>query len=327
MQRRTLLLGGAASAFPFAVGAQQPVRKVYRIGVLSSASPDLEFSQSPWVRALREFGWIEGQNLAFERRYSEGKPDLLPGLARELVRANVDVIATFASQDTDAAKQATSTIPIVTVFSRLDPVAEGLIKSFAKPGGNITGVSRMLAETDAKRLEMIKEMLPLANRIGVLCHARGPDPKAQFEERLRAAARSLRVDLRFFPYRKEDEVESAFPAMTDMRVQAFVLEPHFHTFKNRVRIGELALKHRLPGAFTLREYAQAGGLLSYGPHWAVLERQHAHQIDRILRGANPGDLPMEQPTKFELVINLKTAKALGLTVPVLLLARADEIIE
>jgi ABC-type uncharacterized transport system substrate-binding protein len=316
-------------ATPLATYAQ-PAGKMYRIGMLSSASmqTDADFRQSAWVLALRDLGWIEGQNIVFERRASDGNADLLPGLARDLVRANVDVIATFSSPDTVAAKQASSVIPIVMIFSGLDPVQEGFIKSFARPGGNITGVSRMLAETDAKRLELIKEMLPSANRIGVLWKPRSdPDLRAKFEKRIRAAARSLAVELQFFSYKSQVDVDAAFPAMASMRVQAFLLDPQFFTFNNRGRIADLALKHRLPGVFTLREYALTGGLMSYGPDWPSLERQHAGYIDRILRGANPGDLPIEQPTKFQLVINLKTAKALGLTIQQSILLRADEVIQ
>jgi putative tryptophan/tyrosine transport system substrate-binding protein len=316
-------------AAPLAANAQ-PVQQVYRIGLLSSAPmrADAEFRQWTWVLALRDLGWIEGQNIVFERRASDGKADLLPGLARELVRANVRVIATFSSADTFAAKQATSVIPIVMIFSGLDPVEEGFIASFARPGGNITGVSRMLAETDAKRLELIKELLPPAGRIGVLARLRDDaTEQARFERAMHAAARNLRIELQFFPYRSQDDVEAAFPAMVGLRVQAFLLEPSFQIFRNRGRIAELALKHGLPGVFTLREYAAAGGLMSYGPDYPNLERQHARYIDRILRGANPGDLPIEQPTKFELVINLKTAKALGITIPQLLLLRADEVIQ
>ena len=331
MDRRMFLTGVALGLFaaPLAAGAQT-AGKVYRIGILGSASmrPDAEFKQSNWVLALRDLGWVEGRNVVFERRASDGKDDLLPGLARDLVHANVDIIATYGSRDAVAAKQATSVIPIVMIFSGLDPVEEGLVASFARPGGNITGVSRMLAETDAKRLELIKEMLPPASRVAVLANARSdPDQQARFEKRMRAAARNVRVELQFFTYRNQDNVDAAFPAMAGARVQAFVLEPNFLTFRNRSRIAELSLKHRLPGAFTLREYAEAGGLLSYGPDWPTLERQNARYIDRILRGANPADLPIEQPTKFELVINQKTAKALGLTVPQSLLLRAGEVIQ
>jgi putative tryptophan/tyrosine transport system substrate-binding protein len=331
MDRRTFIVGAAFGlcATPPAAFAQ-PAGKVYRIGLLSSAPirTDAEFRQSAWVLALRDLGWIEGQNIIFERRASDGKAELLPGLAQDLVRAKVDIIATFASADTAVAKQATSVIPIVMVFDGLDPVEEGFITSFAKPGGNLTGVSRMLAETNAKRLELIKEMLPSASRIGVLARQRSdPDRQAGFERVMRAAARNLRVELQFFPYGSQDDVDAAIPAMVGKRIQAFLLEPSFQIFRNRERIAELALKHHLPGVFTLTEYAAAGGLMSYGPSWPGLERQHAGYVDRILRGANPGDLPIEQPTKFELVINLKTAKALGVTIPQSLLLRATEVIQ
>lgn len=316
-------------AAPLAANAQ-PAGKVYRIGLLANTTPrpDAEFRQSPWFLALRDLGWIEGQNVVFERRGTDGKPELLPQVARELVAAKVDLIATFSSIDAAGAKQATSTIPIVMIFSGLNPVEEGFVKSFAQPGGNITGVSRMLGETDAKRLGLIKEMLPAASRIGVLANAYAdPGQQTKFEKRMRAAAHGLSVELQFFWYKSQADVEAAFPLMADKRVQAFVLEPSFFTFKNREQIAELAIKHRLPSAFTLKEYALAGGLMSYGPDWTMLERQHAVYVDRILRGASPGDLPIEQPTKFNLAINLKSAKALGITIPQSFLLRADELIQ
>lgn len=331
MDRRTFI---AAVAFGF--GATPPatlaqrVAKMYRIGLLSSASmrTDTEFSQSNWVLALRDFGWIEGRNVIFERRASDGRADLLRVLARDLVRADVDVIATFGNADTIAAKQETSVIPIVMIFGGLDPVDEGLVASFAKPGGNVTGVSRMLGETDAKRLELLAGVLPAVGRIGILANARNdPDAQAKFEKRMRAAARNVHVELEFYYYSSQDDVDAAFPAMAAARVRAFVLEPNFLTFRNRGRIAEAALKHRLPGAFTLRGYAEAGGLMSYGPDWLALERQHARYVDRILRGANPRDLPIEQPTKFDLTVNLKTARALGVIIPQSLLLRADNVIE
>jgi putative tryptophan/tyrosine transport system substrate-binding protein len=289
---------------------------------------DAEFRRSNWALAMRELGWVEGQNVVFERRGSDGRPELLPGLAQELVQANVDVIATFSSPDTVAAKQATSSIPIVMIFSSYDPVAEGLITSFARPGGNITGVSRMLAETDPKRLELIKEMLPVAARVGVLDFPRqDAGQQARFEQGMRAAARNLRVELQFFAYRTTGDLDAAIPAMVAAQVQAFVLEPHFLAFRHRERIAELALKHRLPGVFTLREYVEAGGLMSYGPDYPALERQHARYVDRVLRGAKPADLPIEQPTKFELAVNLKTAKALSITPPQSILLRADAVMQ
>jgi putative ABC transport system substrate-binding protein len=316
-------------AAPLGASAQ-PAAKVYRIGVLGNTQmrPDAEFRQSPWVLALRDLGWIEGQNVVFERRASDGKAELLPGLARDLVAAKVDLIATFSSIDAAAVKQATSIIPIVMIYSGLDPVEDGLVQSFARPGGNITGVSRMLAETDAKRLELIKEMLPATTRIGALTNARAdPGQQAKYENRLRTAASGLGVELQFFLYKSQADVEAALPVMASKRVQAFLLEPNFFTFRNRDRIAAAALEHRLPGVFTLREYAIAGGLMSYGPDLPTLERQHARYVDRILRGASPGELPIEQPTKFDLMINLKSAKALGIAVPRTLLLRADDVIQ
>jgi putative ABC transport system substrate-binding protein len=210
--------------------------------------PDAEFRQSDWVLALRDLGWIEGKNVVFERRASDGKSELLPRLARELVNANV----------------------------------------------------------------------------GVLANARDPEQQAKYESRMLAAARALSVEVQFFWYKSQGDVEVAFPVMAGKRIQTFVLEPYFFTFRNRDRIAELALQHRLPGVFTLREYAVAGGLMSYGPDYPTLERQHARYIDRILRGANPGDLAIEQPAKFHLAVNLKSAKALGIAVPQSILLRADE---
>lgn len=331
MDRRTFVAAVAVSlgVLPPAADAQ-PAGKVFRIGVLGNTTmrPDDEFRNSIWVLALRDLGWVEGKNVVFERRASDGKAERLPSLARELVGANVDLIATFSSADAAAARQATSVIPIVMIFTGLDPVEEGFVASFAKPGGNLTGVSRMLGETDAKRLELIREMLPAIGRVGVVANARADaGQQASYEKRMRAAARRIAVDIQFFPYRNLADVEAAFPLMADRGVQAFVLEPNFFTFRNRDRIAELALKHRLPGVFTLREYASAGGLLSYGPDFPVVERQHARLVDRILRGAKPAELPIEQPTKFDLAINLTTAKALGIAVPQSLRVRADELVE
>lgn len=215
----------------------------------------------------------------------------------------------------------------------MDPVADGLIASFARPGGSVTGVSRMLGETRAKRLELIKMLLPAASRVGVLAPApRGSQPvdpgrMAELETSLRSAARALRIELDFHWYQSQDELMAAFPALAAARTQAFLLEPIPQTFANRGRIAELALRHHLPGVFTLREYAEAGGLMSYGPDRSAMEKQLAQQVDRILRGAKPGDLPMEQPSRFDLVLNLRTAKALGLAMPQPLLQRADKLIE
>ncbi len=214
------------------------------------------------------------------------------------------------------------------VFSGLDPVAEGFVASFARPGGNITGVSRMLGETRAKRLELIKAMLPSASRIGVVASPQGDfEAQARFETALRSAAHAVQIELQFFHYKSQDDLAAAFPAMAGARMHAFLLEPTFQAFKNRGQVAKLALSHRLPGLFTLGTMQFAGRLMSYGPDYLIVLRQHARYVDRVLRGANPADPPMEQPTKFELVINSKSAKALCLTIPNSLLLRADEVIE
>jgi len=334
MRRRSfasgLVLGMGAA--PLA-GRAQVAGRTARVGVLSSAQPltAAELEKSPWSLELRRLGWVEGQNLVVERRYSGGKLESMPGLAQELVESKVDVIMTLSDGDAAHVRRLTSTLPIVTVYSGMDPVADGLIASFARPGGNVTGVSRMLGETRAKRLELIRSLLPAANRVGVLAYP-GTDVaavarQAKLETSLRNAAQALRLELQFHWYRSQDELLAAFPALAAARTNAFLLEPTWNTFANRARIAELALQHRLPGVCTLREYAVAGALMSYGPDWTVILRQVAQQVDRILRGASPAEMPMEQPSRFELVLNLKTAKALGLTIPPTLRLRADEVIE
>jgi putative tryptophan/tyrosine transport system substrate-binding protein len=317
-----------AATVPALAAAQAPGR-VARVGSLSSARrpTDAELQRSPWTLEMQRLGWVEGRNLIVDRRYTDGDLELLERHARELVDAKVDLIVAIASPDAAPMRRLTSTLPIVLIYNGLDPVADGLIASFARPGGNVTGVSRMLGETRAKRLELIKAMLPTASRIGVLFSpSAGAAQQAAFDANLREAARAVQVELQFHPYRSQAELMAALPAMAAARTHAFLLEPTFQTFANRGRIAELAIQHRLPGVFTLREYAAAGGLMSFGPDLSTLLRQLAQQTDRILRGARPGDLPMEQPSKFELVINLATAKAIGLAVPKALLLRADETI-
>jgi putative tryptophan/tyrosine transport system substrate-binding protein len=309
--------------------AAQAAGKVARVGFLSSARrpSDAELQSSPWRREMQRLGWVEGRNLVVERRFADGRGDLMPRYARELVDARVDVIVTMADSDAVEVRKLTSALPIVVIYNGLDPVEDGLIASFAQPGGNVTGVSRMLGETRAKRLELIRTLLPAANRVGVLFPP-SPDGGRQerFASRLRDAARAVHVELSFHPYGDQDELMAAFPMLAAAHTSAFLLEPTFQTFVNRQRIAELAIRHRLPGVFTLREYAEAGGLMSYGPDWSTLLRQLAQQTDRVLRGARPAKLPMEQPSRFELVINATTAKAFGLTVPQTLLLRADEVI-
>lgn len=331
MDRRTFIGGvaGGLLAAPLANSAQ-PAAKLYRIGTLANTRrrPDAVFRESPFARALQDLGWRDGENIVFEHRGSDGNAALLPGLAQELVRAHVDVVVMYSGYDSAAAREAIAGIPVVTIFTGEDPSERSLYASLGRPGGNVTGVSRMLNETEAKRLELIKEVLPPASRVGALVPATGiPERQARFESVLRGAARDLRIELHFYRFGNQDELDAAFPVMADARVQAFLLRPTFETFRNRQRIATLAREHRLPGVFTLREYAQAGGLMSYGPNWSALEQQLAVCVDRILRGAKPGDLPIDQPKKFDLVVNVGTAKALGLMLPQTLLARADELIQ
>jgi putative ABC transport system substrate-binding protein len=336
MDRRSFVSGLAlgVSMAALAVRAQTAARTA-RVGFLTGAPSPTGAGQqrSPWALEMRRLGWIEGQNLVVERRFADGKYERMPALAQELVEAKLDVIWTMSDSDAAYVRRLSSMLPIVLLYAGMDPVADGLIASFARPGGNVTGVSRMLGETRAKRLELIKTLLPEASRVGVLAPAaQGAQPVdpgrvAKLETSLRSAAQSLRIELEFHWYRSQDDVLTAFPAMTAARTQAFLLDPTYQTFTTRGRIAELALQHHLPGVFTLREYAAAGGLMSYGPAFSAMERQLAQQVDRILRGAKAGDLPMEQPSRFDLVLNLRTAKALGLAMPQPLLQLAGELIE
>jgi putative ABC transport system substrate-binding protein len=334
MHRRTFASGLTLFAIvaPRVGRAQTPGRSA-RIGALSSARPPTkaELQSSPLNAELRRLGWVEGQNLVVERRYADGKLELMPGLAQQLLESKVEVIVALASPDAEHARRLTSTLPILVVYNGMDPVADGLISSFARPGGNVTGVSRMLGETRAKRLELIKSLLPGAVRVGVLAPVSqsfsDPGQQPRLEAALRSAAQALGLELQFHWYRSQDELMAAFTALTETGTHAFLLEPTFQTFANRGRIAELALRQRIPGVFTLREYAAAGGLMSYGPDWSAILRQLAQQVDRILRGASPSEMPMEQPSRFELVLNLKTARALGIVIPQPLLLRADAFIE
>jgi ABC-type uncharacterized transport system substrate-binding protein len=317
-----LILTLAVLAVPLAATAQQA--KVYRIGYLSSASPR---SNLPFFRAfeqrLRELGYVEGQNLVIDFRNSEGMNDRLPGLAAELVRLNVNVIVTATDQATRAAKEATTTIPILIVGVNFDPVALKFATSLARPGTNVTGQFFLQLDLTAKRFELFKEMLPTVQRVAVFSDVFTVDQLRKVEE----ANRSLGLKLQPLELRNPPDFEDAFRVIMRSRAEAlFVLESTL-IYRERRDIARLALKHRLPTSFAFREYADAGGLVTYGVNFANMFRRAADYVDRILKGANPGDLPIEQPTTFELVINRKTAKRLGLTIPPSLLLRADQVIE
>jgi putative ABC transport system substrate-binding protein len=275
---------------------------------------------------LRELGWVEGQNIVIDYRYAEDRVDRLPDLAAELVRLKVDLIVSFGTQGVTAAKNATETIPIVMIAVR-DPVGTGLIASLARPGGNVTGVSGYAGlEIVAKQLELLKETVPKIRRVAILSNPANAYHQLAIRE-VNVAARSLGVQLQLLEARGPNEFDGAFAAMAKERVGGLLVLSDATFNNHRTRLADLAARSRLPAAYGVRESVEAGGLMSYGTSFLDLHRRSAAYVDKILKGAKPADLPVEQPTKFELVINLKTAKALGLEVPPTLLARADEVIE
>jgi ABC-type uncharacterized transport system substrate-binding protein len=325
------LLALAFLAAPFATEAQQPA-KIPRIGFLGT------FSTNRFDEALRqglhEFGYVEGQNMAIERRYFEGRAERLPDLATELVRLKVDVIVVDAcGAPLNATRQATTTIPIVVAACNDDLVATGLIASLARPGGNITGLSELTPELGAKRLELLKGAAPTVRRVAVLWN---PTSSERFSANfrfwssdwveMRGAAQALGLTLQSVEIRGPDDFDTAFSAMTKERAEALIAFSDPSILFHGRRIADLAAKSRLPAVYASREVADAGGLMSYGPSVSDMFRRAAGYVGKILKGAKPADLPIEQPTKFELVINLKTAKVLGLTIPQSLLVRADEVI-
>jgi putative ABC transport system substrate-binding protein len=276
-------------------------------------------------QGLREHGYVEGQNIAFEYRYAAGRADRLPALAAELVRLKVDVIVTESNVAALAAKHATQTIPIVMAIAG-DPVKAGVVNSLARPGGNVTGLTLIHPELSGKRLQLLKEAVPKIALVAVIWNPTDP-AAADFLRETEAAARSLGLKIHAIEARAPAELDAAFKAVADARPSAFFTIPHSMFQDNKTRIFEFATKSRLPGVFPNRVFTEAGGLMSYGPNLAANFRRAAVFVDKILKGAKPADLPIEQPTKFELVINLKTAKALGLTIPPSVLARADQVIE
>ncbi len=307
---------------PLAAGAQQP-EKIPRIGYLSGSSPSAAAQVLKGFRqGLREHGWIEGQNIAIEYRWAEGKFDRLPELAAELVRLKVDVIVA-PGPSARAARDATKTIPIVFTGAS-DPVGEGYALSLARPGRNMTGLTLSGPELSGKRLELLKETLPEVSRVAVLG---GRDDHPVHLPVTEAAARVLGVQLQLLDLRDPGELESAFAAMTRERAGALSLLPSARVFFHRQRLAELALKHRLPTIVYRPDLMDAGFLMAYGSSLRQELRRAAAFVDKILKGTKPGDLPVEEPTRFELVINLKTAKALGLTIPQSILVRADHVIQ
>jgi putative tryptophan/tyrosine transport system substrate-binding protein len=321
MRRRELIMlfGSAAAAWPLVARAQQPA-KVPRIGIIDNAPLWDSFREG-----LRRLGYIEGQNITIEYRAAEGKPDRLATAAIELVHIPVDVIVTQGSPPTAAAKQATNTIPIVMIGIG-DPVRAGFAASLPRPGGNITGNTILGPDIAAKRLQLIKEVIPVVSRVAFLWNPDNASHTPHLEE-LQVAAPTLGLKLLPVAVRSSDGFDSAFAAIKSERAEAFLMTADpLHQF-NIARIIDFVTNNRLPAMYQMRENVAAGGLISYGASLPDLYRRAATYVDKILKGAKPADLPVEQPTTFELTVNLKTAKALGLTIPPTLLSRADEVIE
>jgi putative ABC transport system substrate-binding protein len=330
MQRRAFIgtVAGGLLAAPLAAEAQQ-ARKIVRIGYLTIDLAAASQTTEAFRRGLRDLGYVEGRNVVIEYRDAEGKSQRLPAHAAELVTLKVDVIVTAGGTlSALAAKQVTKTVPIVFIAVS-DPVASGVVTSLAQPGGNVTGLSNSNAELVGKRLEHIVHAVPGVSRVVVLWQPGGLGERTEQEMLKQAddAARALGVRLQFVEAREAADLEPAFSEMTRTRADGVTLFPSTMFFNERRRITDLAAKNQLPAVYQLREFVEVGGLMAYGTNIADLFRRAATYVDKILRGAKPGDLPVEQPTKFELVINLKTAKALGLTIPPSLLQRADQVIE
>jgi putative tryptophan/tyrosine transport system substrate-binding protein len=326
MKRRAFisLLGGAAVAWPLAARAQQAA-KLPTIGYLGANSPAADGQRmAAFTQRLRELGWIEGRNVTIEHRWGEGRTERYAELAAEFVQLKVDVIVTYGTAAVAAAKQATSVIPIVFPVAG-DPVASNLVTSLARPGGNVTGLSLQKVELADKRLELLREVVPGFRRLAIMANVSEPSPVLEMRE-VQATARNLGHEVATFEIRRAEDIAPVFEALKGRADALYVCgDPLVDT--NRIRIIILALGVKLPTMSDFPEYVEAGGLMSYGPSFPDLFRRAAGYVDKILRGTKPGDIPVEQPTKFDLVINLITAKALGLHVPPTLLARADKVIE
>ena len=322
-----VLLAVAVFLGPLA-GEAQHAATIPRIGLLfptSLSDPRTVRFLEAFRQGLRELGYAERQNIALDSRFAEGKWDQLPGLAAELVRGKVDVIVTYTTPATRAAKQATGTIPIV-VAAVIDPVGAGLVASLARPGGNITGLSQMVPDLIGKQLEVLKEVSPKISRVALLTNPANPAHALAIRD-AKVAAESLGVQLQLLEARGPGEIESAFAAMTAERASAVIVLVDSMLIDHRTRIADLAARRRLPTVSATMETVAAGGLMAYGPSVRDMFRRAAAYVDKILKGAKPAELPIEQPTTFELVINLRTARALGLTIPQSVLLRADQVIE
>ncbi len=326
MKRREFIvaLGGAAATWPLIAHAQQP-DKLPTVGFLgATTSATANHWVSAFVARLRELGWVEGRTVTIEYRWAEAHTERYAEIAAELVDHKVDVIVTWASAPVLAAKHATALVPIVFA-AQMDPVGAGVVASLARPGGNVTGLSLQQTDTAGKRLELLREFVPNLGRLAIMANIGAAGALLERRE-IQTTAHTLGLEVITLEIRQTDDIAPALEALKGHADALYVATDPL-AFTNRVRINSLAQDARMPTIYGSREYVDAGGLMSYGPSYTDLFRHAADYVDKILRGAKPGDIPVEQPTKFELVINLKTAKALGLTVPPILLGRADEVIE
>ena len=327
MIRKTSCLALCALLFAHCVSAeaQQP-KKVPRIGYLSGTSPSVNSARIEAFRqGLRELGYVEGKNIIIEWRYAEGKLDRLPALAAELVRLKVDVIVSSAPPPTRSAKQATVTIPIVMAYDD-DPVGNGFVASLARPGGNITGLATLAPEISGKQLELLREIVPKLSRVAVLGDVTRPGTPQALRE-INLAADAFRVQLQYLEVPGAKDIETAFRTASKERADAVLVVSTPVLISQRRQVADLAVKSRLPTVYGRPEYVDDGGLMSYATSFTDLSRRTATYVDKILKGAKPADLPVEQPMKFELIINLKTAKQIGLTIPPNVLVRADKVIK
>ena len=325
-RRLVVALGVGAFAAPFSSVAQQKPAKIPRIGLLSPFSPA---DAMPWYKALqvglRDLGWVEGKNIGIEYRYAEGKSDRLPDLAADLVRLNVDIIVTTITPDALAAKNATRVIPIVMAAAG-EPVASGIVESLARPGGNVTGLSQMTVELGGKRLELLKEIVPKLSRVAVLWEPATAISTLAWKE-IQLPARQLGIELYSLEILTANDLDKAFEAAIRVRAGALAIMPSPVFTANLKQIANHAVKSHLPSIYNVGDFADAGGLVTYGPNRADLFRRAATYVDKILKGAKPGDLPIEQPTKFDLVVNVKTAKAIDITIPGAILLQATKVIQ
>jgi putative ABC transport system substrate-binding protein len=326
ISRRAFIGGLASTVVMISCIVTAAAGKTPRIGFLGNSTAALEANLiRPWREGLRDFGYVEGQNVAVEYRWAEGRYERFPALIAELLALKVDVIVTAGTPAAQAVKRATSTIPLVMIAVG-DPVSTGLVSSLGRPGGNATGLVSIAPDLEGKRLQLLQEIVPNLALVALLTNPANPFHVGS-EQQLRSAATAMHVKAQSFAVRNESEFDAAFEAMMRQRPGAMIMLADRLFLHHRKRIVDFALKHRLPAVYAYQELVEAGGLMSFGPSYPGMHRRAAYFVDRILKGASPSELPMEQPSQFELMINVRTARVLGLTIPPSLLLRADQVIE